>query len=113
MANELAKQPQPTPNELTPNVAATLAYLLSFVTGVIFLLISKDKFVRFHALQSIFLAVTFIVIDSILGFTIILAIFIPLLGLLQLGASIAMMVKAYQGEKYKLPVIGDLAEKHA
>ena len=87
------------------NVAALLSYLLGWVTGLIFFLIEKDsKFVKFHAMQSI---ITF-------GALVVLS-FIPwvniIVGLLALILWIILMVKAYQGEKFKLPVIGDLAEK--
>ncbi len=95
------------------NVAALLSYVLGWVTGLIFFLIEKDsKFVKFHAMQSIitFGAINILVI--ILGP-------IPFLGwaiawvlwVLAIVLWIVLMVKAYQGAKFKLPVIGELAEK--
>lgn len=108
---------------LEPNVAALLAYLFGWVGGLVFFLIEKDNaYVRFHAMQSILLTgllvALFIVIQI---FTIILA-FVSsalaligtllwlVIGLGGLGIWILMMVKAYQGEAYKLPFIGDIAE---
>ncbi len=97
------------------NLEALLTYVLGWITGIIFLLLEKNsKFVRFHAMQS---TITF------LGFTIVMFIllFIPLIGwalnlllaILGVIVWIVCIVKAYQGEKYKLPFIGDIAEKRA
>ena len=87
------------------NVAGLLCYLAGWITGLIFFLIEKDsQFVKFHAMQSI---ITF-------GACVILG-FIPVIGwiiwIIALVLWILLMVKAYQGQKFKLPVIGDLAEK--
>jgi uncharacterized membrane protein len=107
-------------------LAALLSYLLGWITGIIFLLIEKDSYVRFHAVQSIvtFGALTVLwIILSILG-SIILALggwviwlifhwIIDLIWLLQFVLWIVLMVKAYQGERFKLPIAGDIAEKYA
>lgn len=90
---------------LEENVAGLLCYVAGWITGLIFFLIEKDsKFVKFHAMQSI---ITF-------GACVILG-FIPVIGwiiwILALVLWILLMVKAYQGQKFKLPLIGDLAEK--
>lgn len=116
---------QKTSTGLEPNTAALLAYLLTWVTGLIFFLIEKEnKYVRFHALQAILLGVAIIVIwiiifivDIILGYIPILGGIIALLLSLvfwfgSLVVWILMMVKAYQGQMYKLPVIGDIAERN-
>src|SRR3989338_9014240 len=100
---------------LQPNVAALLSYLLGIITGIIFYLIEKEnKFVRFHAMQSI------VVFGAVLVAGIVL-LFIPVIGwtlfpLLQIASLvlwILLMVKAYQGEKFKLPWAGDIAEKNS
>ena len=95
------------------NVAGLLCYLVGWLTGLIFFLIEKEsKFVKFHAMQSI---VTFGALFIIIWiFT-----FIPIIGwaiagilsILEIVLWIVLMVKAYQGVKFKLPVAGDLAEK--
>jgi uncharacterized membrane protein len=90
---------------LEENVAGLLCYLVGWISGLVFFLIEKDsQFVKFHAMQSI---ITF-------GACAILA-FIPVvqwfIGILALVLWILLMIKAYKGEKFKLPVIGDLAEK--
>src|SRR3989338_5869006 len=92
---------------------AAASYLLGFITGIIFLLIEKQsKFVRFHAMQSTLLFGGVFVANMALGF-------IPLLGwLVGLILSfvsfilwIILMWKAFQGETYKVPYVGELAEK--
>ena len=100
-------------SSLTPNVAGALSYVLGFITGIVFLLTSKDKFVRFHAMQSIITSVAIMVLNIILGFTIIGLVLVPFLGLGSLALFIVLIIKAYQGEKFKLPVIGEYAEKNA
>lgn len=95
------------------NLMAAASYLLGFITGVIFLLVEKQsKFVRFHAMQSTVLFGGIFIINIALGF-------IPILGwlaglLLSLAAFILWIVcmwKAFQGEMYKAPVVGEIAEK--
>ena len=104
---------------LDPRLSAVLAYLFWIVGGILFLAVEKtNQIVRFHAAQSIVLAVAEIVIWVVLT---ILA-FIPglgfLFGMLHLVVWLAffllwlfMMYKAYSLERYKLPIIGDYAEK--
>lgn len=101
-----------TGSGLDANVAAALSYLVGFVTGLIFLLVEKDnKFVRFHAMQSTLFFVGVILVDvllqviPILGALIVIFILIPASAVVWL----LMMYKAYQGEEYKLPLVGQWA----
>ena len=97
---------------LPKNVAALLSYVLGFVSGIVFLLIEKDKFVRFHAMQSIFISVAGFIVQT--AFSMVgLYMFVGLVGYLVVGVYVLMIIKAYGGEKYKLPFIGDLAEKYS
>ncbi|MCX6005737.1 MAG: DUF4870 domain-containing protein [Chloroflexi bacterium] len=95
------------------NVAALLSYVVGWVTGLIFFLIEKDsKFVKFHAMQSIITFGGLMVVSWILALIPVIGWVIGLLlGILALVLWILLMIKAYHGEKFKLPVIGDLAEK--
>jgi uncharacterized membrane protein len=118
-----------TSSGLDPNLAGMLCYLFGWVSGLIFFLIEKDnKFVRFHAMQSILLNVALIALYVVSGILTAMLFFVPVLGkmlisligiimmivpLAFLGLAILLMVKAYQGEKFKLPIIGDMAEKNA
>lgn len=105
---------------LQKNVSALLCYVLGWITGIIFLIIEKDRFVRFHAMQSIisFGAITIIsiILSALLplGLWRIMAVYTilnTLVTLLSLFIWIFMMIKAYQGQWYKLPIVGDMAEK--
>ena len=110
---------QSSGTKLEPNIAGLLCYVLGWITGLVFFLIEKDdKFVRFHAMQSIvfFGAVTvaMIVLDLLRMIPYIWPLFVALESLLGLFAFvmwIILMIKAYQGERLKLPIVGDMAEK--
>ena len=124
-----AAAPQAASTGMTSNVAGCLAYILGFITGIIFLVLDpykNDKFVRFHAFQSIFYSVV------VIGFTIVWSILSIILGLVSmgflagimfllsllihlafLGFAIFLMYKAYQNELYQAPIIGALAAKQA
>lgn len=98
---------------INENIEGVLCYILGFITGILFLLLEKDnKFVRFHAMQSIVTFLPLFVIAFVIGIIPIIGWAISMLiGLLELVLWILLMVKAYQGEKYKLPIAGDFAEK--
>src|SRR6185295_308909 len=97
-----------TSSGLDANLAALLAYVVGWVTGLVFVLIEKEnKFVRFHAIQSIALSVVFIVAGIVLGF--LPGIGTALVLVLNVGGLVGWiicMVKSYQGEWFKLPVLG-------
>jgi uncharacterized membrane protein len=102
-----------TSTGMNPNTAAMLSYILGLITGIIFFVLEKDnEFVRFHAIQSIMFSAFLLVINIVLGF-------IPIIGLLvslllvpvSLVFWVILMAKAYQDEYYKLPVIGNMAER--
>jgi uncharacterized membrane protein len=97
------------------NIAGLLCYLVGWVTGLIFFLLEKEnKFVRFHAMQSIIVFGGLTVIGIILGMVPILGwIVSSLLSLLGIVLWIILMIKAYQNTWYKLPWVGDLAEKYS
>lgn len=100
---------------MQPNLAALLSYVLGFITGIIFFVIEKEnKFVRFHAMQSIIVFGALFVVQIILGFIPFIGwILIPLVWIAGFILWVILLVKAYQGEYYKLPVAGDMAEKHS
>ena len=124
--------PPPPPIDLSglsPNIAATLSYLGGLITGIIFLAIApgnKNPFIRFHAFQSIFLSVAYIVFSIVWGSlfntlawvdTGLLWSMIGIIGsLIRLGFFLLwlfLMYKAFNNERYSLPVIGPLAAKQA
>lgn len=94
---------------LEKNIAVAGCYLLGWLTGLVFLLAEKeDSDIRFNAMQSIifFGALNVLVIVPIVGWML-----SPVLGIIGLLGWVVLLVKSYQGKKFKLPVIGDLAEK--
>lgn len=98
---------------LDQNIAGLLCYLLVFISGLILFLIEKEnKFVRFHAMQSIVLSVSLFVISIVMGFIPVIGWIISiLLAPISFVLWILMMYKAYKGEWYKLPFIGDFSEQ--
>jgi len=109
------------------NVAGLLCYLFGWISGLIFLLIDKRPFVKFHGAQSIALSLSFFVvwvafwivtvilgmITAMMHFPIgfLMAFLFPLVMLAFLAVFIYCMYKAYQHEKFKLPIIGNIVEK--
>ncbi|HLD56636.1 MAG TPA: DUF4870 domain-containing protein [Candidatus Omnitrophota bacterium] len=104
-----------TDTGIKPNIAALLAYLLGFISGLVFLLIEKkNKFVRFHAMQSIVVFGAIFVAQWVLTLIPVLGILASgLLSIFGVGLWIVLMVKAYQGDKFKLPWAGEIAEKNS
>jgi len=106
---------------LSDNVAGALAYL--FIPAIVFLVLepfNKRAFVRFHAFQSIFYCVAWIAVDiglAIIGHIPFLGwaiLFLwPLVTLVLFVILLVLALKAYQGQKFKLPVIGDIAAQQA
>jgi uncharacterized membrane protein len=107
---------------LADNVAGMLAYV-TFIPAIIFLVTppyNQSRFVRFHSYQSIFFSVAIFGIQVALSILTVVPFLIfitgPLHLLVALGALIIwimLLLKANQGQMFKLPVIGDLAEKQA
>ena len=102
-----------TSSGLEANVAGLLCYVLGWVSGLVFILIEKEnKFVRFHAMQSIIVFGALTVANFILSWIPVIGGFLVwVIGLLGLVLWIVLMIKAYQGATYKLPWAGNLAEK--
>lgn len=119
---------------LDENIAALLSYVAGWITGLVFFMIEKDsRLVRFHAMQSlllsgggmvvlialwIFIFIASLIIgqvSGILGFLVstVLSLVAGVLGLAILIGAIICLIKAYQGQYFKLPVIGNLAEKYS
>ena len=120
----MSSEPVSSPTSgLESNIAGLLCYLFGWISGLIFLLLDKRPLVRFHAAQSIAISIAAVAISIVFWvFTAILTyvsgglgVFISLLfPLMMIGIFIVViicMVKAFKNEKFKLPVIGDIAEK--
>lgn len=102
---------------LTPEMAGVVAYLLSPLTGIlVFVMEDENEFVRFHGMQSIIFGVAWFAVFVVIS--VLAAITFGLAGLLYFPALFVaalmwafLMYKAYQGEMYKLPMIGNFAEQ--
>jgi uncharacterized membrane protein len=112
---------------MAENVAGMLAYF-TIIPAIIFLLIepyNRNRFVRFHSFQCLFTTAALVVVDiallifaSILHFIpvigwIFTAIMWPLYGLAIFALWVLLVIKAYQHEIFKLPIVGDMAEQQA
>lgn len=110
---------------MDPKLAGLLSYLIMPITGIIFVSMEKEnRFIRFHAVQSIIFGIAAVVIQIALvilgailgaitaGLGCLVSIGSPIVGLVIFIFWILAMIKAYQGEMYKLPIIGDMAEKY-
>jgi uncharacterized membrane protein len=112
----------PAGGGLTDNVAGMLAYI-TIIPAIIFLVMepyNKSRFIRFHCFQCIFFWVAIVVLQIALGIMgsvpFMFFITFPLHFVVWLGSLaiwIVLLIKANQGQMYKLPVIGDIAEKQA
>ena len=107
---------------LSDNVAGALAYV-TIIPAIVFLVLepfNRRPFVRFHSFQCIFFAIAWTILGigvSILGHMPLLGWMVwliwPLISLVGFIIWLILILKAYQGKKFKLPVIGDMAEKQA
>lgn len=126
-AGQMAQSKPSTNTGMAENVAGSLCYVLGWVTGIIFFLIDKRPFVRFHAAQSIVvfggLHVVHMIIGVIFGagfmmmggwggFGLGWALY-SIVSLATFVLWILLMVKAYQGEKFQVPVAAEIAQSLA
>lgn len=98
---------------LDPNLAGALAYLGGAITGVLFLVIERDsRYVRFHAMQSTITFLGILVMNLVFIGTPIIGwlLYVPFL-LAIMALWLFLMFKAVKGEQYKLPYVGDMAER--
>jgi len=99
---------------ISQNLAAMLCYV--FFAAVIFLLVepyNRNRFVRFHAFQSILFTIAWVVLHGVVIIPYLGWVMWPVVELAFLISWIVLLIKAYQGVMFKLPVIGDFAEQHA
>jgi uncharacterized membrane protein len=115
--------PTATSSGLSENAAACLSYVLGWVTGIIFYLIDRRPYVRFHAAQSIVTFGGLHLIRIVLGMVFGIGFFyggfgyhfgiglllISCIGILSFVLWIVCMIKAYQGERFMVPIAGDIA----
>ena len=109
---------------LEENFEAVLCYFGVWITGLIFYFVEdKNKFIRFHAMQSILVFLPLTILAWIFGgffgifnygpAWIFFAWISWIFWVLVLILWIILMLKAYQMQKFKVPIVGDIAEKHS
>ncbi|HET7621741.1 MAG TPA: DUF4870 domain-containing protein [Gemmatimonadaceae bacterium] len=111
---------------LAPNVAGALAYLLGPITGILFFLLEKEnRFVRYHAAQSITLGLLWIALSVLFSVLSGMLVMVPVLGwLVALLLSVVfglgglflwlfLMWRAFQGREWESPIAGPMARKLA
>ena len=105
--------PQDTSVNMEPNLAGLLCYVGAWITGIIFFVLEqKNNWVRFHAAQSIITFGTLFVAGMILGWIPFIGpVFSGIIGIVGFILWILLMVKAYNGERFKVPWAGDIAER--
>jgi uncharacterized membrane protein len=127
VGGQVAQTSQSTQSGLAENVAGLLCYTLGWLTGIVFFLIDKRPFVRFHAAQSIVvfggLHVINIALGILFGAGLLMmggfgafglgAALYSLIGLVAFILWILLMIKAFQGEKFEVPVAAGIAKSFA
>lgn len=121
MNQQLDKENKKTSLGLNENIEGALCYSFGFVTGIIFLFLDEDnKFVKFHAIQSIitflplfiiYIVITFLPMIGLIMDMMYWPIIVPIFTIIIVIFWVFMMYKAFIGERYKLPIAGDFAEK--
>ena len=111
----------PAQSQMAENVAGLLCYLVGWITGLIFYFVDKRPYVRFHAAQSIVvfggLSIIHVALTIFAGATFFMGGFsiawmlFGLIDLLGFVLWILLMIKAYQGERFRVPIAADIADK--
>ena len=103
---------------IDPNLAGALCYLFGCLSGIIFFLLeSENKRVRFHALQSVFIFAVLTVVSILSVILAIITDFLPfrlatsLIWLAHVVIWLVMVIKTYQGQTVKIPLLGDFAQE--
>lgn len=112
LEREQRKMSPDSTTSLSPNVAGLLCYLGFWITGIIFLVLErKNKWVRFHAAQSLVTFGALCLVSAAIGWIPFIGwFFSAVIGVTWFILWIILMVRAYNGERYHLPVAGDIAE---
>lgn len=125
---EVAETETETSSGLDENVAGALSYLLGPITGILFYLIEEEnEFVRFHAVQSTIVFGGLVVLSLLIGVLTSIFALIPIIGwiiglvlglvsllLAPIGLVlwVLLMYKAYDGDRFELPVVGEMSAKY-
>jgi uncharacterized membrane protein len=111
----------PTSIGMDANILAFLAYLVPVIGAlIIFLMEKQNRFVRFHAMQALLCSAAVVVVEIVLGVLgaipilgFVLCFISPFIGLAFVVGWIILMINAFQGKYFKLPIVGDYAERYS
>lgn len=110
------------------NLMATVAYVFGLLSGLVIYILNRDKYVRFHAIQSMLFCMVVASVWSLVGIIMVWTLVTPRAPLvsgivfliLSLGiggvwflATLFLMYNAHRGKKSRLPVLGRIAERFA
>lgn len=109
----MAGKNEKTTTNLSENVASALCYapFIGWIAAVVFLIVEKNSDVRWHAVQGLLLMAAMWVLGLVLGMTIILALLVPLIWVAGLILQLVLVVKTYQGQTMRLPLVSSWADK--
>jgi len=96
---------------LKKETTAALSYLLGPITGILFLVVDKNPYVQFHAMQSTVVLGGLVVLQWILALTVILAFLVPIITIVIFILWLVLIYKAWQGDKWEVPVLGKYSTK--
>ena len=106
------EEKQKSSTGLDENVAGFLCYLFGFITGIVFLVVEREsRFVKFHAMQSTITFLSLFVISFIIGWIPVINLLVYPIWILSVILWLVLMIKALQGKKYLLPIVGKMAEE--
>ncbi len=115
LEQEKGRVPSESTVNLSQNLVGALCYLFGWITGIIFFILEqKNQWVRFHAAQSIVVFGSLSILTAILGWIPFMGwIFSTVIWIFGFIMWVVLMYKAYQNERFKLPLAGDIAERLA
>lgn len=98
---------------LDENTESALAYVLGFITGVFFLLMEdENRTVRFHAMQSVLLFFSLVIVIVVMSVIPFLTLFVSVVQLIGILLWLLLIIRAYQGRMLRLPFVGTMAASY-
>jgi uncharacterized membrane protein len=98
---------------LDENTESALAYVLLFITGVFFLLMEdENRTVRFHAMQSVLLFFSLVIVIVVMSVIPFLTLFVSVVQLIGILLWLLLIIRAYQGRMLRLPIVGTVAASY-
>ncbi len=102
-----------TTTNINPNVASALCYIpvVGWIAAIVLFIVEKNPTVRWNAIQALLLTAALMIVGFILGATIVLVFFVPLVWVAGIVLNLILAVKSYQGNAMRLPLLASWADK--